>query len=282
MLKTKEEVEEWLKKYAHPEIYVFNEDYEVKIDLGKWTVNEDLTVDVDGDVKIIEPPTDGRLPFRFGRVSGDFDCSNMQLTSLKGSPKAVDGYFDCENNQLSTLEASPIEVGGNFNCRRNQLTSLKDSPKEVGGNFYCDLNQLISLKGSPKKIGGGFSCSDNQLSTLDGAPEIIERDFVCMKNPLEKLGDISTQVGGRFNFYGPPIPEFASYFETNIYGHEIVSAKNFNTKVSELKAIRDEKALLESSVAKLCGSTPIGSLPKPVVSQTAPEQTVAPKRKFKI
>ena len=118
MLKTKEEIEQWLKKHAHSENYSFNEEYEVKIDLGTWIVNEDLMVDVNGDVKIIEPLTGGRLPFRFGKVKGDFDCSNMQLTSLEGAPNQVVGYFNCSNNQLSTLEYSPMKVGGNFNCRR--------------------------------------------------------------------------------------------------------------------------------------------------------------------
>ena len=61
---------------------------------------------------------DGKLPFKFGRVDGDFDCS------------------DCTS--LTSLEGSPQEVGGDFWCSRcTSLTSLEGAPQKVGGDFYC-------------------------------------------------------------------------------------------------------------------------------------------------
>ena len=58
----------------------------------------------------------GKLPFKFGRVDGDFDC------------------YKCTS--LTSLEGAPQEVGGNFYCRNcPSLTSLEGAPKKIGGKF---------------------------------------------------------------------------------------------------------------------------------------------------
>ena len=70
----------------------------------------------------------------FGRISGDVDCSDLGLTSLKGSPSLVDGDFDCSNNKLTSLKDAPMKVGGNFYSSNNPLTSSKGRPV-VGGRY---------------------------------------------------------------------------------------------------------------------------------------------------
>ena len=95
----------------------------------------------------------GKLPFKFGRVDGYFDCDGCpSLTSLEGSPQEVGGDFYCSDcPSLTSLEGVPQEVGGDFSCSYcHSLTSLKGSPQEVGGNFNCsDCPSLTSLKGTP-------------------------------------------------------------------------------------------------------------------------------------
>ena len=56
----------------------------------------------------------GKLPFKFGRVDGYFDCDGCpSLTSLKGAQQKVGRYFDChECTSLASLEGAPQEVGG--------------------------------------------------------------------------------------------------------------------------------------------------------------------------
>jgi hypothetical protein len=39
-------------------------------------------------------------------VTGSFDCSNNNLTSLQGAPKFVGGYVYCFNNKLTSLQGS--------------------------------------------------------------------------------------------------------------------------------------------------------------------------------
>ena len=78
----------------------------------------------------------GKLPFKFGRVDGYFDCDGCtSLTSLEGAPQKVGVDFDC------------------YNC--TSLKSLEGAPQEVVGDFYCrNCPSLKSLEGAPKKLGG--------------------------------------------------------------------------------------------------------------------------------
>ena len=63
-----------------------------KYNIKNYTINPDGSIDVNGSVdlsqyKLIE------LPLRFNKITGYFDCSNNNLTSLKGCPRWVGGNF---------------------------------------------------------------------------------------------------------------------------------------------------------------------------------------------
>ncbi len=151
-----------------------------RYDIKNYTINSDGTIDVDGDVDLFYRPNNiddsintasiflqsnieilTKIPFKFGKVSGDFACSNNEIDSLEGCP-----YF----------------VGGDFRCRHNKLTSLIGSPKEVGGYFDCSHNELESLEGMPLEISKYFICVDNpNLKELDSLSN-IEGDILCSKN----------------------------------------------------------------------------------------------------
>ena len=78
----------------------------------------------------------GKLPFKFGRVDGDFDCYKCtSLTSLEGAPQEVVGNFYCSDcSSLTSLKGSPQKVGGDFNCSNcSSLTSLEGAPQKVAG-----------------------------------------------------------------------------------------------------------------------------------------------------
>ena len=59
MLKTRLEIINWLDRY----------------NIQYCTINEDLTVDVEGDVNLSKKGLNF-IPVQFGRVSGNFDCSD--------------------------------------------------------------------------------------------------------------------------------------------------------------------------------------------------------------
>ena len=119
--------------------------------IKNYIINPDGSIDVDGSVSLYRRVL-RELPLKFGVVTGDFDCSFNQLTSLIGCPSYVGQNFKCTGNDLSRtgLEGCPQEVGGHFECLDNQLTTLKGGPRKVGGNFWCWNNKLTNLKYVPE------------------------------------------------------------------------------------------------------------------------------------
>jgi len=149
-----------------PEYLKVFEDIE-KYKIRNYTFNDDGSMDVDDDVNLSFKHL-SKLPVKFRNVSGNFECSSNNLTSLEGCPKTVGGSFYFDNNNLTSLLGSPETIGVNFNCSNNNLTSLEGCPETVGGNFTCSYNNLTSLEGCPETVGGYFSCSSNNLTSLEG------------------------------------------------------------------------------------------------------------------
>ncbi len=110
-----------------------------KYGIENYTINPDGSIDVNGDVDLSGFGLT-QLPLRFNRVTGYFNCSYNNLTSLKGCPRWVGGYFSCSHNQLTSLEFSPDYVGDNFWCDDNDLID-NYCGTEIGGDFYTSLKQ---------------------------------------------------------------------------------------------------------------------------------------------
>ena len=110
---------------------------------GRWSVNSEGLVDVDGSFWCQGQELEDFLGIRFGKV---------RL-----------GFF-CNGNQLRTLEGSPREVGIDFSCFDNQLRTLEGSPRKVGEDFCCSANPLISLEGAPEVINCEFQFKNTWFS----------------------------------------------------------------------------------------------------------------------
>ena len=146
---------------------------------------------------LVSEDKDGFI-INFGKITGNFNCYGLGLTSLKGAPTEVGEDFYCPENLLTSLEGAPQTVGRDFNCSSNQLTSLKGAPQTVGRDFYCFSNQLTLLEGAPQTVGKTFDCSRNQLTSLKGVPTEIGGDFYCYSNPnlhsLEGIGKVKGYI----------------------------------------------------------------------------------------
>ena len=133
-------------------------------------------------------------------VVGNFDCSNLGLTSLQGAPKNMAGNFDCSRNNLQTLEHAPkIITEGSFNCSNNNIVNLIGSPTEVDNSFYCTNNHLTSLQNGPRLVKQDFHCEGNPIESLDGMKTRVQGIFFCnqfsdtdFKNRLLKKESIKT------------------------------------------------------------------------------------------
>jgi hypothetical protein len=65
-----------------------------------YTINDDLTIDVNGDLRIGLYEDLDEIPefIQFNKVYGNFYCNDNNLTSLRGCPTYVSGDFDCSSN----------------------------------------------------------------------------------------------------------------------------------------------------------------------------------------
>ncbi len=152
-LTTKDQVKDWLDEMG----------------VEKYTINSDLTVDVNGDVDLYDKNLTN-IPVQFNNVKGNFNCSSNKIVSLQGSPLKISGYFSCTHNYLSSLEGSPKEISGDFSCTHNYLLSLKGAPKSVFGDFNCSYNRITSLEYLPEYISGDLYCNHNHIKdyTISG------------------------------------------------------------------------------------------------------------------
>ena len=133
-----------------------------KYGIENYTINDDGSIDVDGDVDLNRNGLT-KIPLKFRKVSGYFCCSYNQLTSLSGSPSEVGGEFYCYDNKLTSLEGSPEKVGGYFDCSDNQLTSLEGISKYIYKQIDCEDNQLRDVKGVKDGWRGEVWIDDNPV-----------------------------------------------------------------------------------------------------------------------
>lgn len=104
-LQNEKEIIEWLSNFK----------------IKKYVINKDYTVDIFDrlDLSYMELTS---IPIEFNFIEGYFDCSENNLTSLKGCPKVIKGDFFCYNNQLSNLQFAPEIVKGNIiNFSKNPI-----------------------------------------------------------------------------------------------------------------------------------------------------------------
>jgi len=110
---------------------------------SRSTINEDGTVDVNGDVTLSFSTQEIPVPFR--RVEGNFMCANTLITSLHNAPRYVGGSFSCNKTQITSLEFGPVYVGKAYTMYQTRVSSLEHIASHVGGNLLCNRTQIKSL-----------------------------------------------------------------------------------------------------------------------------------------
>ena len=130
-----------------------------KYHIKNYTINNDGTIDVDGDVSLSYRKFTS-IPFKFGKVTGHFDCSTNQLISLVGSPKEVGGDYHCSINKIENLIGGPEDVGGGYYCQNSNLVSLEGCAGDIGGYLYC-VNNCLDMLDCSSVINGSIYCTGN-------------------------------------------------------------------------------------------------------------------------
>lgn len=88
------------------------------MEVENYSINSDLTVDVDGDVHLDDNLLT-ELPVQFGKVDGFFSVDDNLLSSMKGFPKEINYSLYIANNRLTEIEYLPkgtsvVECEGNL------------------------------------------------------------------------------------------------------------------------------------------------------------------------
>lgn len=112
--------------------------------LGVVTIGTDGIYNVKGgiDLSSIKEPfrsqirSSGKLPVKFGKVTGDFFAVDLGLKTLENSPTEVGGAFIVSNNKLKTLNGGPTKVGGQYN--------VLDNPELRDTTAAPDKNKLVT------------------------------------------------------------------------------------------------------------------------------------------
>lgn len=179
-LKTYESIFDFFKKKTKEtdtkkiEIIEFCKIFKIK----DYTINDDYTVDVDGNVnidfgkKFTGEDLLTKIPIKFGRVTG------------------------------------------NFSCRYNKLKSLENSPTWIGGNFLASnqyYGSLISLKGSPEFVKYGYYVNDNdKLKSLEHAPRSVYS--INFDHTAVDSFDYLPEKYEKISFINTPLSNIASFF----------------------------------------------------------------------
>jgi len=193
--------------------------------ITKYEIIHNYTVDVFENVDISQRNLP-RIPVKFRRIVGDFDCSYNKLNNLTNSPEEVTGLFDCSLNGLYSIVGGPKIVRNGYYCSDNNLTDLEGFPLEVYKVFDAERNNLKTLKGTPEillckdfdvsqnklvnlydgpKKGFNFNCSHNQIVTLENGVLELKGIFDCTYNKLKtlkgkpKCGILRYNVGNKVN-----------------------------------------------------------------------------------
>jgi len=103
---TEEELEQRAKEFEQRKIEIFIKEYNGKL-------NPDGSYDFDrgfGRYSLSSVIENGRFIIKFGKVKGDFNCSDNNLTSLEGAPKYVGWDFYCRRNKKKFTEEEVRKV----------------------------------------------------------------------------------------------------------------------------------------------------------------------------
>jgi hypothetical protein len=103
---------------------------------GRWWVNSEGLVDVEGSFLCGNEGLEDFLGIRFGKVSRSFNCFGNQLRTLEGSPRGVGGDFDCCGNPLISLEGAPKVIKYMFRFKNTYFSY----------NLQSFLNEIDRIK----------------------------------------------------------------------------------------------------------------------------------------
>ena len=135
-------------------------------------INQEYVINVDGNVPLHAYKLD-ILPFKFGKVTGDFDVAINCLDCLNNCPDYVGGSFSATDNNLTDLKYLPKFIGKHIYLYNNNISNLEGLPTKVNGDLYLQNNKLTSFEHISREILGKLIIHSNNIQNFDLFPEYV-------------------------------------------------------------------------------------------------------------
>lgn len=207
-----------------------------------YDVRDDGVVDFTGDCELKDWLSD--IPFKIGKVNGNFSLKGYKNSTLSNIPEEVVGNFEVTKSQLEELDLSKISISGDINVAHNYLTKLI-LPVGFSNNLDCTANFLTSLsyvnKGKVFKSGNFIDpsdCSRNSQKELEeffrdffenfmdiGGYLSYDNDYSQETNTSERINRLRGKIIDALKKDNPnefPIEEFEKLLERKIKANQHV------------------------------------------------------------
>lgn len=200
----------------------------------EFKVDDEGVVHSETDVIATRKMPMGRLPVKFGVITGDFVVANMGLDTLEGGPHAVTGKYNCSQNHLTTLAHAPQHRVQDFNCYQNDLTDLTHCPP-VYGELDFGANKLQTLESLPPcDLAFGFQ---NPIKTCRGVPGHVHELIIYYDPHLPLLGLLALHAAQLAN------PDTGEYMESL---YEILNSYMGNGELNKSDMIKCAASLIKA------------------------------------
>jgi hypothetical protein len=164
--------------------------YLKKMKISNYTINDDLSVDVDGDVSI-SGQLFKKIPCKFGQVTGSFSWIGGQLTVADNLPDRVDGDLDISHNEIASITKLP-EITGSIRLNGNLIASWEGVlPDSVEGDLHIQDNPATDIVGNlPTIVHGDLAIGSTEPYSLRGIHKNVRRvdDNVVVYGPVSEGG----------------------------------------------------------------------------------------------
>jgi hypothetical protein len=125
----------------------------------------------------------------FGKISGNFNLQDIEISTFEGFPKEVEGNFKLGYNVKLNVpfeEFPEVKIGGDLELSIRGLESLVGCPEEVG-SLSVWTTGIMDMTGCPKRYtnpsGSGLKYEINlirneRLISLEGLPKEIDSRII--------------------------------------------------------------------------------------------------------
>lgn len=162
------------------------------IQVDYYTINEDLTVDVNGDLDLSDHYfDDGFLPFKFNNIYGDFNVSNTRLDTCYNFPEYVVGNIDLSLNFINDLEAlrGITKKFGTMTADNFVIDNIVTDEKKQKESD--DLLEVKRLENKRIQFLSQIEFLERELTTFENGLDELDKEIYALK--IKK--SLSTFVG---------------------------------------------------------------------------------------